>query len=200
MTASVIRYEDHEEIPWNNGLGVTREVANAYAPDGSLIWRISLATVDRDAAFSNFEDCQRILMLLSGPGMTLDFGPHGDAVVASPFERAVFEGGWPTASKGVTGTNKVLNVVASRAIATATTAILSPSADGLALEPGAGLRFFHVLEGRVTAALENDSHMLRVGETLRLDDPRMTGSLIGEDDKTLVYRIDIDLAGQATKG
>ena len=63
MSISPIRWDDHELVPWKNGLGMTREVANASGADSVMIWRISLATVDRDGPFSDFTGYKRIIMM-----------------------------------------------------------------------------------------------------------------------------------------
>ncbi len=200
MTTTVIRYGDHEEVPWKNGLGVTREVANAYRDDGSLIWHVSLATVDRDGAFSCFEDCKRILMLLSGPGMVLDFRRHGSAEVRTPFEPVLFEGGWPTTASGVTQANRVLNVVAARPYADACVAVLNVGDEGLQLGKGGTLRLFHVLSGALKADVAGETTSLERGETLRIGDSTVTGHAETADEPALVYRIDIDLAPDTPPG
>ena len=64
LPTTVIRFDDHELVPWKNGLGMTREVANARRSDGTMLWRISLATVDRDGPFSDFDGYKRIIMML----------------------------------------------------------------------------------------------------------------------------------------
>lgn len=200
MTATVIRHADHEEVPWRNGLGVTREVANAYRADGSLIWRISLATVDRDGAFSPFADCKRILMLLTGPGMVLDFGDHGAVEVRRPFAPVTFEGGWPTSAKDVTAANTVFNVVTARPHADGRTAVIAVGEDGLALGTGGTLRLFHVLSGGLRAEVGDANLTINAGETLRLDTPTMKGEATPMAEGTLVYRVDIDLASNVGTG
>ena len=39
MTVSVIRWDDHQLVPWKNGKGMTREVANDHDGDGRMLWR-----------------------------------------------------------------------------------------------------------------------------------------------------------------
>ncbi|MGC1443158.1 MAG: HutD family protein [Burkholderiaceae bacterium] len=56
--------------PWRNGGGVTREVAVADH-DGQMVWRLSLATVSSDGAFSRFDGYRRILTVVRGAGMRL---------------------------------------------------------------------------------------------------------------------------------
>lgn len=60
-------------VPWRNGAGVTREVA-ADKPGADFGWRVSVATLDRDAPFSRFDGCARTFVLARGGPVTL-IGP-----------------------------------------------------------------------------------------------------------------------------
>ena len=59
--------------PWKNGGGSTQEIA--CWPAGSdmddFAWRISVATIGRDGAFSRFPGIDRQIMLLDGGGVQL---------------------------------------------------------------------------------------------------------------------------------
>ncbi|MHC1550201.1 HutD/Ves family protein [Phyllobacterium sp. K27] len=68
----VIRYADHVEMSWKNGAGDTREIARKDDCDG-LLWRLSLATVAESGPFSVFPELDRIIVLLEGDPMTLEF-------------------------------------------------------------------------------------------------------------------------------
>lgn len=61
--------------PWRNGGGTTRELASAVSPDGELLWRISVADLDRGAAFSSFPGVDRIIVALGPLRLTVD-GEH----------------------------------------------------------------------------------------------------------------------------
>jgi environmental stress-induced protein Ves len=58
--------------PWRNGLGTTRELATGSGPDGLETWRISVATLDRDARFSSFPEMDRVLVALGALRLTVD--------------------------------------------------------------------------------------------------------------------------------
>lgn len=73
---------------WKNGLGWTREIARGGGQGDGFDWRLSIADIERDAAFSAFPGIDRTLVLLSGNGLRLRFGdgrvdtllpPHGIA-------------------------------------------------------------------------------------------------------------------------
>jgi environmental stress-induced protein Ves len=72
LALQVIRYGQHIEMPWKNGFGVTREICRLDDEDG-LLWRASIATVDRSGPFSLFSGCDRTIVLLEGDAMALRF-------------------------------------------------------------------------------------------------------------------------------
>lgn len=66
----LIRKQAFVTTPWKNGGGVTHEIARQDR-GGRMVWRLSIAEVDRDGAFSLFEGMERILTVIAGPGMDL---------------------------------------------------------------------------------------------------------------------------------
>lgn len=86
----LISYESLTATPWKNGGGVTRELAcyPAGATMDDFIWRVSLADVAQSGPFSSFPGIDRIITLLDGDGMQLQFadGRQHDLVqVLTPF-------------------------------------------------------------------------------------------------------------------
>ena len=61
---------DFITMPWRNGLGSTIELLK-HQPDDSFTWRLSMADVTQDGAFSDFSGYDRCLILVSGNGITL---------------------------------------------------------------------------------------------------------------------------------
>lgn len=61
-------------VPWKNGGGSTTEIAIGPPDSGfeDFDWRVSLATIEKDGAFSAFPGVDRTLALVEGHGMTLD--------------------------------------------------------------------------------------------------------------------------------
>jgi hypothetical protein len=72
---SVERFRREELVaaPWKNGGGLTREIV--CRPRGSSMdtfdWRVSIAEISADGAFSVFGGVDRVIVLLSGPGVQL---------------------------------------------------------------------------------------------------------------------------------
>ena len=70
----LIPYANLEPVSWKNGGGSTTEIA-VFPPDAGFDdfdWRVSLATIANDGPFSMFPGVERTLVLVDGPGMTLD--------------------------------------------------------------------------------------------------------------------------------
>ncbi|WP_020651892.1 HutD/Ves family protein [Massilia niastensis] len=70
-------------VPWKNGGGSTIEIAIGPPDAGfeDFDWRVSLATIAEDGAFSQFRGVDRTLALVEGHGMTLHI--DGQAMLIS---------------------------------------------------------------------------------------------------------------------
>jgi len=83
-------------VRWRNGDGWTREIhAEQAGPEEAWSWRLSIADIDRAAAFSRFEGVERELMLLSGDGLQLEFEDAQTIDLAPPHARHRFGGARP---------------------------------------------------------------------------------------------------------
>ncbi len=105
MSLRLIPANEYRRERWRNGLGWTREivkecgcgVSGQSAQRGAcscegFAYRLSIAEIDNDCAFSTFPGCDRVLMLLSGNGIELDFDDGTHEVVAPPHGRIAFVG------------------------------------------------------------------------------------------------------------
>jgi environmental stress-induced protein Ves len=83
-----LRSSDYRRMPWKNGAGETIEIAVSPASAGfdDLDWRISMAAVSSDGAFSVFPGLDRTLCILRGDGLGLevDGAPEVELTSASP--------------------------------------------------------------------------------------------------------------------
>ena len=88
---------DARRMPWKNGGGTTLELA-VEPPEATLetgfAWRLSSAEVAASGPFSPFPGIERTLLLLSGDGFHLDFGPQGAVVLDQPRVPVRFSGDW----------------------------------------------------------------------------------------------------------
>jgi environmental stress-induced protein Ves len=89
----LIPYAGLAPVPWKNGGGSTTQIA-VFPPDAGFDdfdWRISLATIAEDGAFSAFPGVDRTLALVEGHGMTLEI--DGETMLLSKADPvAVFDG------------------------------------------------------------------------------------------------------------
>jgi uncharacterized protein len=95
---------------WRNGLGWTREIhrhsihdangdaSNKHSDDSGRdsgedwLWRLSIAEIEHDAAFSSFPGIDRELVLLRGNGLTLNFDDGETVQLDPPHGRFRFAG------------------------------------------------------------------------------------------------------------
>lgn len=82
--------------PWKNGLGSTREILTwpLGADFDTFLWRVSVASIDADAAFSAFPGVDRTIMLLGGDGIHLR-GGQVDQRIDQPYHPFAFSGDEP---------------------------------------------------------------------------------------------------------
>src|SRR5688500_6853137 len=87
----VIAANDYQRVRWKNGLGWTREIVR-FPDNDAWIWRLSIAEIERDAAFSRFPGVNRELVLLSGNGLRLRFESGEVRELLPPHASIRFEG------------------------------------------------------------------------------------------------------------
>jgi hypothetical protein len=77
-------------------------------------WRLSVATVAQDGAFSLFPGIDRVLTVISGPGFRI----RGDGIDldARPFVPVAFPGDVGVAAEGVTAASEDFNVMVARGL------------------------------------------------------------------------------------
>ncbi len=86
---------DLPDMAWKNGGGSTKELARwpAGATLDDFIWRASIATIASDGPFSAFENVDRVIALLEGPGVRLTAGDAGiDHALDQPLLAYAFPG------------------------------------------------------------------------------------------------------------
>jgi environmental stress-induced protein Ves len=118
MRVRILRSGDYRRMRWKNGGGWTTELAvspeSASAAAAAFDWRISIAEIESDGAFSTFPHCDRHIALLDGVGMELRF----DAAPSVRLERRLqffrFAGEWLTQGVLLAGAVRDFNVIARR--------------------------------------------------------------------------------------
>ncbi|WAL98446.1 HutD family protein [Streptomyces sp. Je 1-369] len=168
MDEQVLRRSEYRSVPWKNGGGTTREVAEGAA------WRVSVADVAGDGPFSLFPDTDRVITPVEADGthamtLTVQGTPHH----VTPLTPFAFPGDAPTDCHLPAGAVRNLNVMTRRGRATARVRIVDVTAAGGA-EPVCGtdetLLLMPVTEGLTLAAPDSRDTPLA-----RLDCVRRTG-------------------------
>jgi len=126
----IVRRAEYQAMPWRNGRGTTHEIVREPARSASFIWRLSLADVPESGPFSAFPGYERIVVLVSGAGFSLDFGEHGRAELTPGARVARFSGDWQTLCtlRGEPCTD--LSLMARRADALASVRLLELTVEG----------------------------------------------------------------------
>ncbi|OUS38064.1 hypothetical protein A9Q94_03315 [Rhodobacterales bacterium 56_14_T64] len=109
-------------LPWKNGKGTTRELA-LREDHGRVIWRLSLAEITQDGAFSTFPGMARIHTIVAGQGLLLDSGET--TLVAKPHRPLHFDGGLPLTARLLEGACRAFNVIYDPKLVTASAQILT---------------------------------------------------------------------------
>jgi environmental stress-induced protein Ves len=110
----VMRESSYRAVPWKNGGGVTREILRVPPEPTAFDWRLSLATIASPGPFSAFDGYHRILVLVRGPGVELDFGQHGRTKLTLPGQMVSFDGAWQTSCTLLDGPSTDLNLIVSK--------------------------------------------------------------------------------------
>jgi environmental stress-induced protein Ves len=112
----ILRAADYKIMPWKNGAGSTTELA--VSPEGSALddfdWRISMAQVGADGAFSLFPEIDRTLLVLDGAGMVLTITGHGIARLDRDTAPYAFPGDRDTYATLIGGPIVDLNIMSRR--------------------------------------------------------------------------------------
>lgn len=127
--ARVIAAADYCRQRWRNGTGWTREIhvgrlvpvssspASTAAQDASSNdwdWRLSIAEIEHDAAFSTFAGVDRELVLLSGEGLRLRFDDGESIDLQPPHDKHRFAGERAVSGELIDGPTRDFNLMWQR--------------------------------------------------------------------------------------
>ncbi|MFZ4486522.1 MAG: HutD family protein [Candidatus Nanopelagicales bacterium] len=163
----VIRHADLRETPWANGAGTTRQVASAPVDSGidSFDWRISVAEVAKDCAFSAFPGIDRTIMLVEGEAMVLAI--DGLRRPLEPFVPVGFAGEADVTCTIPRGPTRDLNVMCRRGVWSGSVDVVDARAS-LAVESFGGGALFLCAFGCRWEVLEPVAVSLEPGDFVRL--------------------------------
>ncbi|RQS57015.1 hypothetical protein DID96_36925 [Burkholderia sp. Bp8963] len=125
---SSVRFIDCTQVApeaWANGAGLTRTIASRIDRDGNVDWRVSLATLDGAARFSQFPGVDRILVPVDNTSVELR--AQDGHLVAHPIVPAHFPGDLPVWTTDIVRPTHVLNVMTRRVACRATVTVATHS-------------------------------------------------------------------------
>jgi uncharacterized protein len=163
---------DYRRVRWMNGGGWTTELAvhpaAATETGAAFDWRVSIAEIESDGAFSTFPGCDRQVALLEGVGMELRF----DAAPTVRLERRLhfvsFAGEWQTRGMLVAGPVRDFNVIVRRD-AFGAEVRHRPLVGPMVFFPEAATWFLHLVAGRAEAKSAGMEVALDAGSSLLLE-------------------------------
>ena len=173
MRERILRAADYRRMRWKNGGGWTTELAvspeSARDAGGTFDWRISIAEIESDGAFSTFPHCERYIALLDGIGMELRF----DAAPSVRLDRRLqffrFAGEWQTQGLLLSGPVRDFNVIVRREAIHADV-WHRPLVGPMVFVAEADTTWFvHVVSGEAAIKNRADSPTLGAGESLLLE-------------------------------
>lgn len=164
----ILRAANYKVMPWKNGMGSTTEIA--ISPDGATVddfdWRVSLAQVSTDGAFSSFPGIDRTLLILEGEGIALNVGDRTLYVDRQSLHS--FPGDQPTSATLTDGPIVDLNIMSRRGTVQHVVQrikILSPQ-----VFSASSSTLLFVERGTVTARSDAGTETLAERDTLLIDD------------------------------
>jgi len=92
----IVRKASFTATPWKNGGGITHEVIRVPAGGAAFRWRVSVAQIDVSGPFSDFAGYRRIMVLLRGRGVRLNFDGAPPTALTDLGDLAEFDGALKT--------------------------------------------------------------------------------------------------------
>jgi len=171
MRARVLRAADHRRMRWKNGGGWTTELAahpQSTSDAAGFDWRISIAEIESDGAFSTFAGCDRWIALLDGIGMELTIDGADPLRLDQRLRFTPFAGEAQTFGRLLSGPVRDFNVIVRRAAFRADV-LHRPLVGPMVFLPETATWFVYLAGGRADVKLAGTTQELGLGESLLLE-------------------------------
>ena len=166
---ALLHANDYRRVRWKNDGGWTTEIAREDDEAADFRWRVSIADIESDGAFSSFPGVARDLLLLSGNGIELDIDDAPPVRLSERFQRVRFEGESSVGCRLLAGPTRDFNVMTRRDAARAEV-MGRPLVGSMVLFPEAGVVWLaHLVSGTAEARTHGDAAKIEIGDTLRID-------------------------------
>jgi environmental stress-induced protein Ves len=171
MRARVLRAADHRRMRWKNGGGWTTELAahpQSTSDAAGFDWRISIAEIESDGAFSTFAGCDRWIALLDGIGMELTIDGADPLRLDQRLRFTPFAGEAQTFGRLLSGPVRDFNVIVRRDAFRADV-LHRPLVGPMVFLPETATWFVYLVGGRADVKLAGATQELGLGESLLLE-------------------------------
>jgi uncharacterized protein len=176
----VIRFTDLQQTPWKNGGGITREIAFARTGD-ALIWRLSIADVSVDGAFSKFEGMSRVLTVIEGQGMELI---SRDATLQADYAVPVsFDGALEIQSRLKDGPLQDLNLIYNPSFCTGYAQVITTESKHVVEANQARITALHCMGGAVALG---ETELLHKGDTALIEGDAFNFTIAGSSTALMI--------------
>ncbi|GAB3494247.1 HutD/Ves family protein [Flexivirga lutea] len=169
MSHNIIRFTDATTMSWLGGGGITHELARQPA-EGDFAWRLSVAEVQQDGAFSRLDGVDRVIVLCS-PGRMVLHTPEPQPL--ERFSPYAFDGGTQIDCKVPDGPTRDFNVMTRRGVYVADVTTVVGARRDVEVPTGAEV-FVCCMDGAVSCGLE-----LGTFDLVQLDEPTTVDSWNG---------------------
>jgi len=168
MSLRLIPANEYRRERWRNGLGWTKVIfTEGTANDWD--WRLSIAEIDTDCSFSAFPGCDRVLVLLAGNGIRLEFDDSTHTDLEPPHGRIAFAGERSVQCHLRDGPTADFNAIVRRDRCTMQV-YHRPLVGSMVFFAEAGVLWaIHLISGRATIKSAGESASFNAGDTMLLD-------------------------------
>lgn len=167
MALQLISPKQWQTQAWKNGGGITHQLVRSDDNAG-MRWRVSIAEVAIDGAFSRFEQTDRIIMLLQGNGFCLHGAEDQPIVLDKALVPFAFAGETAIDCTLIEGPVRDFNLMTRRADVKASLQVLSvtePLSLVLAQES-----LLYLASGQLQLSFKEQSYQLDAGQSLLCTD------------------------------
>jgi uncharacterized protein len=168
MAIKILQPQQWQTQRWQNGGGITHQLCRAD-DDKGMRWRISIAEVASDGPFSQFDNIDRIIMLLEGDGFLLHGVADTPMMLARALQPYAFAGETAIQCQLIAGPVRDFNLMTRRHDVAVSLEVLYLDTEAIAITL-APESFIYVFRGVLTARLEQHCITSDVGDMLCLTD------------------------------
>ena len=185
---TIIPQHTFNKIPWKNGQGSTLELAiNQNGSLDDFNWRLSIAQVNQDGAFSDFSGYTRNLVLIDGQGMQLKHNEAQIDLMEKFLDLSTFDGADPTNATLISGPITDFNLMTKTAVHDATVDTF-PGINTVTLK-AAKLRFIYspTTQLKILSGETQLEQLVIAGDLVQIDDNEVRDLMVTGSDLILVY-------------